>query len=629
MKEAWTLLKTQIRMVAWPGLVLLASVASIVFLPENPLSTVAMLATLGSAVLAGPILFGLEYQEGARDYLATRPASPRIVFGWKVLSLAALALVCGFTLNYALVKYDMMRGDYSWALPIFGVVLSFSLWSAAIAVLTRDTVRGVLFGMVSFAVPIFVAYQAKLHLFSTTFRELPWNFDKIRLLPQNELFWHGAVILSPLVVVALLAWVHEWQARKRFSIPYSTVIAFSLYGVYLGFSLWALHNDGRMSVYPWPGPMPVLGKAVEGNKLLYVGRLPKRYMLFELDIENPRGESAPVCVLGATWIGEPQVEYQNAYIKGNRVLLAGYGPQGRRLDLYERQEGQAKPVAISSVMKKDKSVISVQDLSEGRLAICYGARSATEEHRRETSWSVLDITTGEMADLPCSATPYRPPLVILTGARRYRFVETRKRYLNAYQIAVENANSPCHTVPLGIISLPVWIESLNVAFDEKQVAVITLTDSLRRRRDLQLNLQLYDTTDPSNVTVTPVRIPWRFLGAYESTRQVFHRLGIRPRQKRPEPHLTLGGGFLCLESLQRVAVWDVHEPAKPKLLGIVPTPCGWGYPIMTDANPAFSSCWWPGSTTPIERSDGALGFARQNYGLLWLELPERMREHLR
>jgi hypothetical protein len=87
------LLKTQTRLLAWPLFALIAASVAIVCIPVDPLTGINCVVVILAMLLSGPVVFGAEYAEGARDYLDTRPVSQSDVFWFKVTLLILIAFV--------------------------------------------------------------------------------------------------------------------------------------------------------------------------------------------------------------------------------------------------------------------------------------------------------------------------------------------------------------------------------------------------------------------------------------------------------------------------------------------------------------------------------------------------------
>lgn len=408
--------------------------------------------------------------------------------------------------------------------------------------------------------------------------------------------------------------------------PVLSILTLATYSGYLAFGAWSLHNEGTAAIHHWPAGGSAAGKSLQNGRLLYAARTHVYHTLFSLDTQNPRAESKQVALIGkGKRYGPPRYE---AYFQDNRILLLS----DYQYDLYEIADGQVKQVVGPVHLPEHGHIQAVRELPGARLAVFLMIQDRTKKPSNpRSSWVVIDMNRGDLLDAANETLPDNPGFEFEIGSRCYR-LEFPAMGLSsaAYKLIIEDATSADGAQPVGEIRIDNPYASPQVVVDQSQVAVYShpLPDGARGE------LHLYDMTNLSEIKEVRIEIPRRLMVLSGIPQLALEAINIAspPDSRRGRarlPYITLGGGYLCLEYMQRVAVWDVHQTRQPRFLGIAPTPQPWESGIMTDFHSWHSRVeLWRGATTPIERRDGALGFVLRD-GLLWLELPERMRERAR
>jgi len=282
MRGTVELLRVQCRMLRWPLLALIAGYAVIALTQDirdwGFLAPICggFLTTL-LVLFSGPIVFGFEYSEGARDYLATRPARTQVVFWVKMFALVLFVAVATCLLPLSWGTNGPHRKLLIIAIGTLGSgFLDIAVWCALVTILFKDIVRGILYGVATLVlISATVAYV-------WAFQFIPWvsGISSVSTaLDTGGASFSSMVCLhfTPLLLLALLAIVHRSQSRKRLSISISCVPLLVLFVLGVGSAIWMVYNKGVVSFaendpakhFP-PAYGRVLAKRVQNNRLTYV-----------------------------------------------------------------------------------------------------------------------------------------------------------------------------------------------------------------------------------------------------------------------------------------------------------------------------------------------------------------------
>jgi hypothetical protein len=593
-------------MLFWPLIILVAGwlLASLMAGQRTPyyISDIApsimLILTAVLAFLVGPVVFGSEYAEGARDFLHSRPVSETKVFWSKTTALVAFSLLSAFILCYCLYRDPdvTMRSFMIYIFSVWMVFLVITFWCSAATVLARDLVRGILYGIVSLVITATATYWL---WFGNVIPWLSGMSHRYDYRYEHLWFVYGAIPLAliPCAILSILRMAHSWEARKQLLLHSSSLILMFLFLAWFFPTLFVIRNDGK-AVYAGQNEVSeVFGKTRQGNRLY---------------------------LLHALWRRSKTPAFQ-------RLALSS-------VDLIERG-GVPAPAAILETTFGTGLGMTEVHFTENHLQIA-GTMTSPEDER---SWipfrrlfrfpdGKLISMEGEVGGQNVSPTPQvEPSPEVESETRLYRIESTHDKPV-PYAIKIYDRSEPSSATSKGEIPLlacAVCDGNLLAGFETSFAAGKypwkkvggpvggTFDDSRLSCQDLVL----VDTTLAAQPKRVVIPIPGKLWKPYAFLVDAFgnrHQLILFP------PPISLGGGYLCVwfRVEQVVGVWDISHPEEPHFVGSA---------HLFDSSEPFKDTGLPGrgpaiggATTPVRRADGALGFVTRD-GLLWLEFPALMK----
>jgi hypothetical protein len=625
------LLKTQTRLLAWPLLALIAASVAIVCIPVDPLTGINCVVVILAMLLSGPVVFGAEYAEGARDYLETRPVSQRNVFWFKVALLVLIAFV-GCEVLAATIQPDYLASFTGFeplgrvksrGLLMMAFFLSSTFWLSALTVLSRDLVRGILYGAVSLPLVagglIFAAsWFFKEH--SPLIFSLPGNYLGYETDPQAGVFQVLFLLTVPPLALGLLHSMYlTWVKRRiRFGWIFPIASIFALCSVCLAHECMSYH--GKATIQFFGLSSGVAAGRIQGDTLVYIPD--KNELTFDtlnlVDSNRLKDPKWTDIIQSTAWN-----HWHDGIIQDRSVVLFP-GP------------------FINNESERSIAFYEIEDGSKLNELKTYDGISYAWIMNPETLWitrqkqpnTYVQLQDGKILDATA------PPIIdaildpVKTGDRVYRYLPEYHRVEIRRQTKVNGALYSSRT------SDPI----LAPAVDGEWLVGFGLDESpgdwalpggippglIPRIRLLNTN---YLGRLDSHVEL---RIPGSKYVWFKRTADILGWVGLNPLgrnadEAKPSIHLTLGGGYLCLWMshmgihLNRVALWEITDRNHIQFIGIFPS-VGFSSELERFSLGPFRARGIQPPLEPVLRDDGALGFPIQDNAILWLEIPERMKE---
>jgi hypothetical protein len=556
-----------------------------------------MLILTGVVVfLVGPVIFGSEYAEGAKDFLHSRPVSETKVFWSKATTLMAFSLLSAFCLCYCLNRNPMtaLKPFMFYIIALWSVFLAISFWCSAATVLSRDLVRGILYGSVSLAI------AGTVIGWFWFVRIIPWlsgmsdDYD-YRSLHLTNVYGGIALALIPCAILSILRMVHSWEARKQLHLHKSSLMFMFLFLAWFVPMLFVIRNDGKAIYAGRDQVSEVFGKSLRGNRLYLLhglwGRMEKpafkKLALSSVDLMEQEGVPAPATILETTF--GTGLAITEVHFTENRLQITG------------------------TMRSPEKTLVSFRRVF-----------SFPDGHLISMEDGVGDQNTSSVSQGKLS-------LEIESGSRLYRISDLEKPVPFAIKIYDRSGgtSSATSTAEIPLLASAVCDGNLLAGFEtspsEGRYPWAFLGGPLEAFRLFCQDLVLLDTTQPAQPKRVVIRIPDRLWKPFAFLEYAFDD---HKQSSVDAPVLSLGGGYLCVwfRMEQVVGVWDISRPEEPHFVGsALPQGFFGGFSeTCTDMGFPPHGLAISGPTTPLRRADGALGFVRRD-GLLWLEFPALMK----
>ncbi len=657
MIATWTLFRLQLRIMRWP---VICVVGIFLVLNLSPLGHSIEFVVLMSmflpvlTILSGALIFGVEYQEGARDYIRTRPVSVGMVFWTKTAVLFAISLPAALLADGVLNLFhsvDIPR--YSTLLVVWAVLFSFSMWLAQMTILFRDSIRGVLYGALSF-----VLLGAML---VWTFRwwvivpELPFvGSEYLRGIMgpwyiRHLTFALGGVMLLPAVVVVTSQWIHQYvEGKIRWFSP-SAFCVFSLVLVYVGFAYACLHDDGKPSYQNYAGgieydkagmPQPVpweradekreyrggiLAQSLDGKDILAYKTTFQDSITEFYTFEAATGKMKDTlfrtersldfllygCPLSKAYVVISVIKGGNETNIWSLTYLP-YDPKGTPgPGMYRLHETQA-----------NEAPRDIQELPDGTLSMVYQSQIHPDKEGnviRTNYYEQVNLITGQITDSTCEIDVIKKEIEWNSGGLVLNYDPAPG------ELDIREASQSKDTPSLA--SIPylngfVHHERLAAGFAKQRIINLPM----EQKDDLSTTnlfrggaIRLYDLSNPVAPAFTDISIPYRVMDGYEDLFRFLFRCGFSMRGIADEwmSFLALNDKYLLFFVVDRVAAWDITQRDHPLFIGTAP--------VLPPLKGPGLVVGQPHNISPIEREDGALGIATMN-GIHWFEFPALMKE---
>ncbi len=642
MSATIALVRIQLHFIKWP-LVILTTSTFILCLNQQGsdvigvLNGMALISLPLLVWLVGPVLFGSEYVEGAKDYIDTKPVSINQVFWTKMLFLIPFVVYCVF-----LYSGDMFVRVY---------FLNMALAGVAMTVLFRDMVRGILTGPIA-AVVFGALILIPWYVFCGIHTRKPWEYTDgecpwmVQLIIKlNEYFLPGLIILSPLIFLWATRWMYQFRRTGSWCPPLDgsilLVIPCLLYGGFVNSCGW---HEGTSSYIHSPllsrpqKPEPFrscLARVLVDNQQRYISLGEKEGEFIVHEVSDLLGEGKPKELFRFS----SSMAKERIYESKKRGGFHGWRPwiDERNIVLLNNESDQAVLIEYNSngMIKSNTISLEVEPShivveEEGKLRIHGRGTDASDTHRIRSTYREieLNLSTGEV--LPVS-------VMYALDSPNFQELKTKSscfkiKYINGNGLNLEYGDisgatdTPAESLMLrlvdptidGSLVAAIYMERVNSASDRIRIP------------EMKEQIYLYDTSVKFGPKMSSIPLPFRLSGAYihlyhayrflRAMKDEHHEIGLFPPCR--EGRVTLGGGFLFYWALQigRVAVWDVRDLTDIKFIGI--SNClAWDHVVD------HSNLRWYGIhpvLTPQIRSDGALGLIVDKYGPIWLEFPALM-----
>ncbi len=648
MSATIALVRIQLHFMKWPFWVMTVCVLVILFCSPQLYDTLVLGAGLFvfiGAVVSGALLFGEEYADGAREYLATRPVAPMHAFSVKVFFLliysipSAWIIDTGFSFFHPLwrtIEYEQM-------VPlVWGILFGLSLWCAGTAILTKDTVRGMLYGPPSYFLMGIFAWLLPTPFYRTmAFLKTIHGGDEdlLALGPQHQfiddLYVITLICLSPIVILGIVICIYRSIAFQRLTIPKSASVLFIFYLTAYCVAWKAIHVDTK--------PIAQMFKA---NRILAVDQTHKRIYTNDdygfmncqeidhatstievRDLSNPdqtvftlRGSCTDCSILSsyryfihddryfveigrrgndASFMDVHPIDDQGNPREANRVKFKGYLDN---ICFYDTDRVIATEYVLNASGQRDWSVNqrkSPKKLINLRTGIVESSIQGIPTDTWRQNWGNLCYETG-----------------ILNSPDMDSRLDTRisliKKDLTLYEV---------NTIPR--------IDSPN-AVDINMLAYIPMDyENPCDGKVKESRVVLQDLHDPSSPQLHSLKFPYTFFSLPKYLYKTLSTLGIKLKdniaREIDRVYLIMGNGIVCVQYFSRIAVWDVSNPNQPMWLGIIP--CG-QQGLGSLITQGFYSESAPRSI--IRYPDGSIGFPINKCGddsvIYRYEFPALMKE---
>ena len=636
------LLRIQLHFMKWFLVVLITSTLSLCFLPKEPdiIAALGHLAEMSFTImvwLVGPILFGSEYVEGAKDFIETKPVSINLVFWIKMLFLIPFVVCCA-----CLCEANIL---------ISAFYLNAALAGVAMTILFKDMVRGILTGPIA-AVLFGVLLLIPWYVLCGNHTNEPWKYTggeypwMVQLLIKlNEYFLPGIVILSPLIFLWATRWMYQFRRTGSWCPPLDgSIILLLPCLLYAGFTNSCGWHEGSFSyihspLMSWSKEQEpfrsCLARVLVDNQQRYISLGEKEGEFIVHEVSDRIGEGKPRELFRFTssmaqesvlrWKGKGGFHGWRPWIDERNIALLNHESDQAVLIEYN-SNGMIKSNTIS--LEVEPSHIVVEE--EGKLRIHGHSVEASDIQKIRSTYREieLNLSTGEV--LPVS-------VMYTWDSPNFQELKTKSscfkiKYINGNGLNLEYGDISGATDTL---AESLMLRLIDPAFDDSLVAAVYMervnsaSDRIRIP-EMKEQIYLYDTSVRIGPKMSSIPLPFRLSGAYIHLYDAYRFLRVVKNEHHeiglPIPcsygNVTLGGGFLFYQALQigRVAVWDVRDLTDIKFLGISSCPVG-SYKV-DHSNLLWNRMHPP--LTPQVRSDGALGFIVDKYGPVWLEFPALM-----
>lgn len=510
------------------------------------------------AVLFAVLLFGMEYEAGAHEFIHTRPVSERTLFVGKIFLVTLFTFLCGTGAEIALGPSAPPCRTY-----LTAIYLDIAFVCAAVCILFRDAVRGILFGSVAFAAVAPVAYLLWMAMTKDAieFRPGPppiYTPSESSSLPSATL----GVLLSPIILLGGLSMIARFRRFGSIRITPLGVLGGLVLIAYILTVKWIHAVDARTVLLTDPRESnPEILTAHQGEGFVvyvevdrYVDQSDK-LRLKRLDLTDPNALPETVAILP---MHQTKYAPREAYLSRNRLFL--FADYQHRIWKVFTLDDDFQPTPL---------------------------RQFSFDAERQ-SGRILDASTvciETISKLPPSLTDEGHPLTDSGHPRQFDDREYHLLNLESGEIEVRSSCAARRTDP-----------------SSRRFATPDWTDAGGFLR--------------SRAISPPFHGPW-----IEST--IKHWLvtvrgnPVHKRLESTQIAMTTGNWILVrFQGLNRIAVCELGENGAPRYLGIAAIP-----PNIRPRNNRFHQV-----DSPIfRRSDGAIGYLT-HYGPMWFEFPALMKE---
>lgn len=585
MSATMALVRIQLHFMKWPIAALL-SVFVVVFLLSKLTDVLALGDILALAVvilvwIASAWIFGAEYVEGSRDYIATRPVSPRMVLGSKLSILLAFVFGCS--------AFIVMPTPPQMIVPVIVALLSLSLLTASMAVLFQDTIRGLMGG------PVLLLFSAGIwHLLESQFTKSSITYypEGLEVPIEPSFPWPSLgpihILPIPLLLLVCLYMIYMSAARREHFLR-PVIVSILIWTTFLSTLVYLqIRHRGKSALYSIES-IGLTQWEVQQGLLRYVTSDHQEIRVHTLNLEDLHASPTDRFVAD-----RPAGATSNLWgvLRDNRLLSiqtikdVQTGDLSSQLDLFAIPDDGGLSETLVSVHLKSGMTL----LEGGRLLL----------HREDGQPLIADMHAAEVFQatpgtslIPKSSTSENPDLIGTPSS-----LQTRSGKVVA-------------------------------ALSGTTVSVFPALRYISGSKDLaKINLYEIQESPYYPMRLSTVSVPDQFwISLSRQPRYDYARFGRNLEEERGNLFLIIAGGYLFLwyTTLQRVAGWDISDPKSPCYIGIFPIPdvrFQHGVLPLVQAQKA-SEAW---RTSLYHRSDGSLGFILLGQGVLWLEFPALMKE---
>lgn len=644
MSATIALVRIQLHFLKWPLVVLTACVIALVIpigLPKDAIEVFSATFVIIGAVVSGAMVFGEEYVHGAKDYMATRPVAPMHVLSVKVLMLLTYSIPAAVIVDdgFSFLHPYWRTIEYERMVPlVWGLLFGLSLWCAGAAILTKDSVRGMLYGPPTYFMACVIVwllpspfYQDvdEIKTWPGKYVNIPYGWNDLCNL-YNDFFVIGLICLSPLLILGMVICVYRSTALQRLSIPISATILFLFYMGAYTVAFHAVHVDCvpttqgipedtiigidqvhgtiyavddqriyaptrevivrslhdpkhdirsfKRILIQYPGRRIIKDFIHRGHFYVEYGKNDKGISFLDSHVINDQGELEDPIHIEAEGIFDYIRYFDDNHILAKDYILDASGNVDNRLEA------------------RLKSPTKLIDLCTGTVEAC------TKESRTLSgygSWGRLFLRQNRIEE-----------------GNEIRDIDTTALRIK-YDLSLEKIT----TIPF---------EGGLGAFDDNILAFIPSIKVGKRWKACKQEVTLWDFRDVNEPKGTILNLPIGFFLIPRTTLSLLSYLGFNDRDMigwtlkwDMETNIFTGNGILGVQYFNRMALWEISNPEQPIWLGIARFDGGDVWKIVSQGYHNY-----PQLKEIIRYPDGTIGFPISEWSskILRYEFPALMKE---
>jgi hypothetical protein len=170
------------------------------------------------------------------------------------------------------------------------LALNILYTTSSITLLTKDTIRGVLYGTPILSLFIWGYLEVSDLLFRTTLNDLT-SGSVVSVFPEQDAVVQTVMdLLLPLFAIGVLHWIYRIRRTHRLGFPFEPLLLVLPLLWFGGSSLRMLSTEGITSVFRTGPPT---ARQVDGDTLLFVTSIEDRKVLWSLDLSDSRSVPVP------------------------------------------------------------------------------------------------------------------------------------------------------------------------------------------------------------------------------------------------------------------------------------------------------------------------------------------------
>ncbi len=638
MSATIALVRIQLHFMKWPLIVLTGCVIALLIpveMPKDLIEVGSALFVIIGAVVSGAMMLGEEYAQGADGYLATRPVSPLHALSVKVLMLLIYSVPAAWIVDegFSFLHPYWKTFEYERMVPlVWGLLFGLSLWCAGAAILTKDTVRGMLYGPLTYFFVCVLVWllPSPFYKHMGPFKEIEGTIERnygfgyeCQLL--DDVLVVSLISLSPILVLALVICVYQYRAKHRVGIPIISVMMILIYMVFYWCAWCSVQCVGTLSTISLGNNNSPFGVDKTHGRI-YTAQQHFNPMCQTINIKDLSDPSHIISSL------DPLEGFTDdwSYIHDDRFLVL-YGkhhggstfvevyPIGGNGDLQEpkRIENEGD---LRNIERYDQERILAEDqILDAKGQVVKDANGSLRMWRK-----LINLRTG-MVEVSRVYSPEDFGFIFSYGNLVFK-PKTGITDSTIEEFIIQRVKDDLSYEDLG--SLPPFGEKC-VIDGSMFVYVPCKYDHKRKRNCLSYPwVRICDIRDQSNPTCNVVKFPFSFYtfpnAVLKISEYLGKHLGLEAKSKDiysdiDSARVALGNGILSIQYCHRVLMWDISDINHPEWLGVAPIG------VFDIDRVVEEGSGKNGPKTIIRYPDGALGFPAQER-IYRFEFPALMKE---